>query len=225
MPSALSPSNDSAQLFEQEARRFDRIYVERKSIGERVVDALFRRVIRQRFELAVKIAGMRAAGWSCLDVGCGPGRYAVEAVRAGAGSALGVEPAPTMVALALENARAAGVDATCRFVTCDFESFRTDERFDVLFAMGYFDYMRDPAFHLRKMRQLSKGILIASFPRRWTVRSAIRKARFLLNGVYLRYYEPLEIDALLRAGGWDPDRRILVKLSRDWFLVAYGPAP
>ena len=72
--------------FEREAQRFDAIYEERKPLGQRAVDTLFRRVVVERFRLITNLAP-QTGHWTALDVGCGSGRYAIALAQRGAARA------------------------------------------------------------------------------------------------------------------------------------------
>src|SRR2546428_10618175 len=120
--------------FERDAARFDAIYEHRKPLLLRVIDSQ-RHVVVERFRLITNLAPVPGS-WSVLDVGCGPGRYAIALARAGAARVLGVDLAPAMVSLAKREAARAGVDAKCEFRVASFVSFSATETFDVVVATG-----------------------------------------------------------------------------------------
>jgi len=59
-----------------------------------------------------------------------------------------------------------------------------------------FDYVKDPLPVLAKMRQSVDGRAILSFPRRWTWRAPVRKARLALKGCDVYFYTAGEIERL-----------------------------
>jgi 2-polyprenyl-3-methyl-5-hydroxy-6-metoxy-1,4-benzoquinol methylase len=203
-------------FFDREAERFDAIYEQDKPVGQRLRDLLFRRVILERFSLAVNAAG--AAGRTALDVGCGSGRYGIELARRGAVRCVGVDMPANMIDIARREAEAAGVKDRCEWLVSDWLSCPVDGRFDAVFAMNYFDYLEDPLPHLQKMIASADGRLFASFPKRWTVRTALRVARFRLRNAFVRFYSRREVLELFRGAG-----RIrflsLVDLGRDYMAV------
>ena len=72
-------------FFSGYAADFDAIYANQATPFNSVVNRLFRRSMRLRFELT--IAGCNPInGRSVLDVGCGPGHYGIELAHRGAGS-------------------------------------------------------------------------------------------------------------------------------------------
>jgi 2-polyprenyl-3-methyl-5-hydroxy-6-metoxy-1,4-benzoquinol methylase len=185
--------------FDREAERFDAIYEKDKPLYQQIGDALFRRVIHERFSLVVNAIG--APGRSFLDVGCGPGRYGIELARRGAARCLGVDVSASMIEIARTEAEKAGVAARCAWEVSDFLSFATEERFDAVAAMGYFDYLEDPRPHLEKLIAHSKGHVFASFPKRWTVRTGLRIVRFKLSRGFVRFYSRREVVDLFSSVG------------------------
>ena len=130
--------------FNREAERFDAIYDKEKPLHQQMGDAIFRRVILERYSLVVNAVGAPDA--RVLDVGCGPGRYGIELARRGAARCVGVDVSEDMIGIARREAVQAGVAGRCESFTSDWLSWRTDETFDAVIAMGYFDYLDTIAF-------------------------------------------------------------------------------
>lgn len=214
--------------FGREAARFDAIYERDKPLSQQLGDALFRRVILERFSLVVN--AISAPGRSILDVGTGPGRYPIELLRRGADHALGLDIAPEMIDIARREADAAGVGDRAEWVVSDFLGWPgvgqgeggAPQQFDAVIAMGYFDYMPDPEPQLAKMIRHCKGRVFASFPKRWEVRVPLRMLRFRLQNGFVRFYDRGDVAALFRATGKLPYLSI-VDLGRD-FIAIYDAA-
>jgi 2-polyprenyl-3-methyl-5-hydroxy-6-metoxy-1,4-benzoquinol methylase len=204
--------------FDDEAERFDAIYEEAKPFHHRLMDR-FRRVVVERLMLTRNLAPVRGQ-WSICDVGCGPGRYTIQLARDGATRAVGIDVAANMITLAQSEAQRAGVGDRCEFVLSGFLDAKLNERFDVVVAMGYFDYVENPADHLRKMASICDGRVIASFPKRWEWRTPIRKLRFLLRRSFVRLYSMPEVHAAFQAAGIKRESYSLIDLGRDWIAVA-----
>jgi 2-polyprenyl-3-methyl-5-hydroxy-6-metoxy-1,4-benzoquinol methylase len=202
--------------FDRAAERFDAIYESDKPLHQRLGDALFRRVIHERFRLIVNAVG--GAGKTILDVGCGPGRYPIALAIRGAPRVVGVDVSAEMLAIAEREAERAGVADRCTFVVSDFLSWKSDERFDAVIATGYFDYLERPDEHLRAMLARARGHLYASFPKRWEIRVPMRIARFKLARGFVRFYSRREVKALFAAVG-DAARLSLVDLGRDYVAI------
>ena len=202
--------------FDREAERFDAIYERDKPLHQRLGDRLFRRVILERYSLVINAIG--APGATVLDVGCGPGRYGIELARRGARRCIGVDVAASMIEIARREATKAGVGERCEWAVSDFLSFRSDEKFDAVVAMGYFDYLEDPQPHLAKMIAHTRGRVFASFPKRWTLRTGLRVVRFKLAGGYVRFYSRGDVLALFREAG-QIACLALVDLGRDYVAI------
>lgn len=208
-------SGDVERYWTERARSFDRLYA--LPPLERLLNHLFRRAIYQRYELTFARAG-DVAGKRVLDVGCGPGRYAVEFARRGAAEVVGVDFAINMLALAERFAVNEGVADRCRFVRADFGTFADARAFDVTIAIGLFDYIADPLPILRHMRELTHGRVMASFPKPQFPRSQLRARRYAKRGVHVRFYQGAEIERLAADAGFA--RVQVVPIAAGYFLVA-----
>jgi len=63
-----------------------------------------------------------------------------------------------------------------RHVCSDFLSdFSPAEKFDITLAVGVFDYLKDPLSFLKKMKDITRGRMIISFPSKYTPQMPIRK--------------------------------------------------
>jgi 2-polyprenyl-3-methyl-5-hydroxy-6-metoxy-1,4-benzoquinol methylase len=202
--------------FDRAARRFDAIYKADKPITQRLGDALFRRVVLERFKLICALAPI-PGDWSVLDVGCGSGRYSIALAHAGA-QVRGIDVSQAMIALAQQEAEREGIAGRCTFEVSGFLESLGDTRADVVVATGYFDYLEDPLPHLRKMAALCKGRIFATFPKRFEIRTPIRKVRFMMARGFVRFYSRREVLCLF------DETRItqvaLVDLGRDYVAVA-----
>ena len=206
----------SHRYFEREAARFDAIYQDRKPLVQRLVDALFRRVIQRRYQLVVN--AVSAPGRSILDVGCGSGRYGIELARRGASRSVGVDAAAAMIALAQSEAQRQGLSDRCIWEVAEFLSWKNQETFDVVTALGYFDYLEEPEPHLERMIAQARSLVFASFPKRWELRAPLRKLRFTLAGAYVRFYSKAEARALFQRIGGLPFLA-LIDLGRDYIAI------
>jgi 2-polyprenyl-3-methyl-5-hydroxy-6-metoxy-1,4-benzoquinol methylase len=216
--SCIMPSPDPVRsYFDREAERFDAIYDERKPLHQRLLDRA-RRVVVERWKLICTLVPCRN-DWTALDVGCGSGRYSIEFARRGAARVVGVDLAPAMIALAQKHAEEAAVAGRTDFVVGSFLEFQTAERFDVIVAAGYFDYLEDPVAHLRKMAGLCRGHIYVTVPKRWEVRVPLRIARFALARGFVRFYSEREFRLVAQQAGVSLDRLSMIDLGRDWVAV------
>lgn len=203
--------------FEEDAVSFDAIYHEDKSALARLGDSLMRRVVVERYELTFARLG-DVTGKSCLDVGCGSGRYPLRFAKQGVAGAVGVDFAQNMIDLARRLAAEHGVADTCEFICGDFLAHDFGKKFEIVTAMGFFDYIASPVTFLTKCRELCREKFIASFPKRYEWRVPIRKLRFALRGTPLYFYSRDQVAECLREAGFANCQ--ITNLSRDYFVEA-----
>jgi ubiquinone/menaquinone biosynthesis C-methylase UbiE len=187
------------RYFDHHAAQFDSIYHEGQPL-QRALNRTFRRAIYERFAITFE-QSEPITGKSVLDIGCGSGRYAVEFAKRGAARVVGVDYAPGMLSLAREYAQASGVGARCEFIQGDFTTQVINQRFDVVIAIGVFDYQDAPVEFMRKMVQHCSGRVIATFPGRSLIRMPLRKLRYWLGNCPVLFYREHEVrDIGTRAG-------------------------
>ena len=190
----------AVDYFHRRIQDFDDIYRNDKKGLLSFLNKTIRASVRIRFDLAFKILG-ELGGKSILDIGCGSGRYMFKAAERNAGYIVGVDAA----AGALEKARQIAADLDLkdkvRFIEGDFIDCSFDRRFDVIFAVGYFDYIFNPVDHLKKMADLSDDIIYASFPKLWSPLTITRKIRLMLIRCPVRFYTKAKIRRLCRESG------------------------
>jgi magnesium protoporphyrin O-methyltransferase len=196
--------------------RFDVIYQEEKRLSQKLVDRFFRDVVHRRFHLTFELC-REIEGSRVLDIGCGSGRYAVEFARRGA-EVVGLDFSSAMVAMARRAAEEAGVANRCRFEVGNFRDWCEPHHFDICLAIGFFDYVEEPAIFLRKIYSIVKEQVVFSFPIRWTLRSLTRWMRLSLNGCPIYFYNEKEAAQLVEDAGWKFIE--INRLSRDYLV--YG---
>lgn len=203
--------------FHADAQRFDAIYEDDKSAVSRWIDNVWRGVVRRRFDLTLeRLAPL--AGKRLLDVGCGSGRYCLAYAERGAEYVLGVDFAAAMIDLAREYAQKAGVENRCEFRAGKFPDAVPEGEFDACTAMGFFDYIADPAPIISRMRELTHGKMVMSFPKSKEWRAPIRRIRFRAMGCPLFLYSESDVRKILAEAGIE--RYELISLDRDYIVVA-----
>lgn len=203
--------------FHDDAIRFDSIYEDQKGALSNWIDNVWRGVVRRRFQLTLERLDP-LTGSKVLDVGCGSGRYCLAFAERGAAHVLGIDFAPAMIDLARSHAERLGVAERCTFRSGKFPEDVTEQNFDYCTAMGFFDYIEDPLPLLVRMREITHGRMVMSFPKAVEWRVPIRRVRFWLSGCPLFLYSERRVRELLRQAGiknYD-----LVVLDRDYIVVA-----
>jgi SAM-dependent methyltransferase len=208
------------RFFTERAAEFEAIYSPGKSFLSRFLDWYFRRSIPERFRLTFERC-QPVEGRSVLDIGCGPGHYLVEFAKRGAGRALGIDFSEEMLDLARENAGRIGVLDRLELVCGDFLTHTFGDKFDYSLAIGLFDYVPDPVPYMSKTKDLTTELMVMSFPKKWLLRTVIRKIRLSLKGCPVYFYSKGRIIRLLRQAGIN-DYEIL-SVYRDYLVLAHPP--
>ncbi len=153
-----------------------------------------------------------------LDVGCGSGRVGELALEQGAGEYVGIDFSEPMLALAEE--RLGRFGARMRLVRGDFLEEDLEGRFDVVLALGFFDYQAEPERFARRFGELTApgGSVVGSFPRWNWVKGPVRKLRYEVIGdcPIFDYTEPQLRALFTEAGFADVD---IQRPGRGGFLV------
>jgi 2-polyprenyl-3-methyl-5-hydroxy-6-metoxy-1,4-benzoquinol methylase len=196
---------------------FDSIYESDRKGLMAWLDKTLRASVRERFELAFELLG-DLTGKSVLDIGCGSGRYMFEAIHRGASEVIGLDAAPGAIEAARRMATKLKMENKVRFIESDFLDLSVGRKYDVIFAVGYFDYILTPQAHLEKMLDLSGQFLFASFPRLWHPLTPVRKTRLALNHCPVRFYSRRRIANMMSQAG--NNNYELRTVSRDFALIA-----
>lgn len=206
----------TAQFFDRYAREFDDLYGNRRTWTNRILNSLFRKSMKLRFERTLRGCDP-VEGRTVLDVGCGPGRYSVELAERGAGFVVGLDFADAMIELARARAERAGVGDRCRFERADFASFAAESPFDYVVAMGFMDYAPEPRRVVEKILTLTRRRALISFPAAGGFLAWQRRLRYKRRCDLFLYREE-EIRPLfegLSASGVEVER-----IARDYFVTA-----
>ena len=205
--------------FDDDASRFDAIYNQNKGPVAAFIDNYWRGVVQKRLEINVERL-RPLAGKKILDVGCGSGRFCIAFAVEGAEKVVGIDFAQAMIEIADNLAQKAGVGEKCEFVVGSFpdDIDPSEGPFDASTANGFFDYVEDPAPLIARMRELTSGKMIMSFPKAVEWRVPIRRLRFWLKGTPLFLYTETQVrNILAKAGVKDYE---MIYLDRDYLVVA-----
>ncbi|MEO7538980.1 MAG: methyltransferase domain-containing protein [Pyrinomonadaceae bacterium] len=205
--------------FHDDAYRFDAIYDEKKGPFARFVDNYWRGVVQKRLEINVEKL-KPYAGKRILDVGCGSGRFCLAFAKKGAEKVIGIDFARAMIEIADKLAAEQGVAEQCEFIVGKFPDDipAEDKSFDACTANGFFDYIDEPIPLIARMRELTKGKLILSFPKAVEWRVPVRKVRFWLKGTPLFLYREEQVRDILKKAGVESFE--FIHLDRDYLVIA-----
>ncbi len=170
MPRSSESTAQVREHFRRKAFSFDHLYDE-----EHALQRLLRPGLFNRRELAVSVVREYEEP-SVLDVGGGSGRVGEPVLEAGAARYVDVDLSEAMLDLARE--RLARFGDRVELVRGDFLSAELEGPFDIVLALGYFDYIADAPAHIGRIAELCSGSVVASFPR-WTwTKGPVRKLRY-----------------------------------------------
>ena len=162
------------ERFRRKASSFDRLYDEDHPLQRLARPGLF---ARRDFALDV------IRSYDCprvLDVGCGSGRVAEHVLEEDVGEYVGLDFSEPMLRLAQE--RLARFGDRARLIMGEILTTELDGRFEVVLALGFFDYTPDAQVFVRRLFDLCAGSLVGSFPRWSWFKGPVRKLRYEVIG-------------------------------------------
>jgi SAM-dependent methyltransferase len=200
--------------FEERAHQFDDLYEDERWLVRTLRPGLFRR--RQLAVDTVKAY----ANPRVLDVGCGSGRIGEFVLEAGgAGQYVGVDFSEPMIELARARLEGRFADRT-QLIVDDFLTAPLDGQFEVILAVGLFDYLPEPHHFARRMFELTapRGCVVGSFPTWSLIKGPVRKVRYeWLGDCPIFNYSRRELELMFGAAGFD---RIEIRSpGRSGYLV------
>ena len=205
----------TASFFDTYAKDFNAIYGNENTLVNGVVNKLFRKSMMLRYEKS--LAGCQPVqGKTVIDIGSGPGHYAVALAAQGASRVLGVDFAPGMIDIANKRAARAGVTDRCTFKLGDFLEVSGDEKFDFAIVMGFMDYIEDAGALMRKVLNVCRGKAFFSFPADGGPLAWQRRLRYRSRCELYMYTEP-QIRSLVSALGVKSST--IEPISRDFFVT------
>jgi 2-polyprenyl-3-methyl-5-hydroxy-6-metoxy-1,4-benzoquinol methylase len=196
-------NNRPGQFFHEFADRFDTIYDGKRNRFMRWVDQRFRSDMFGRYARTFAHLG-DLKGRTVLDVGCGSGPYALEALRRGASKVTALDAAPRMLELTDARLSAAGVRDGAKLVEGIFPdaASRLEPKHDYAIVMGVMDYVADADAFVRELARRVTGGAVLSFPSTHWFRTPLRKVRYRLRRCPLYFYDEQKIRRLLTDGGF-----------------------
>jgi SAM-dependent methyltransferase len=202
----MKPDNmpQVARFWNDIAAEFDSIYTgANKSPLSRFLDRFFRKDIYQRFDWVMRKCGDVRDRTLC-DIGCGSGRFVTEFAKRGAAHVTGVDVAPDMLKLANALVARDGVAQQCDFVLSYVLNCKTDRKFDITIAIGFWDYIQDPPERLHLIHKLTTQTFLSAWPRFWTWRMPVRKVRLqYLHGCPVYFFRKPTVFRMLEGAGFE----------------------
>jgi SAM-dependent methyltransferase len=198
MPASSTAPQRVRRRFTNKAQQFDDLYEDERPLVRLLRPGLFR-----RRQLATETVASYSQP-SVLDVGCGSGRIGEFTLEAGAARYLGIDFSEPMIDLA--RARLKRFDDRVRLIRDDFLTAEVEGAFDVVLAVGLFDYLPNPeAFAGRMFEHCAPGgSVVASFPAWSMIKGPIRKVRYeWIGDCPIFNYTAAGIEGMFRQAGFD----------------------
>lgn len=188
-------SDGTKKYFGGAGSQWDALYSQ-----ENTFKYLFNRMVRKdlfkRYQLTFDLSG-DISGADVLDIGCGTGRYSIEFAQRGARRVVGIDFAASMIEFSTQMAQKAGVDTRCEFICDNFLNLEFEDSFDIVLAIGFFDYVEHPEPIFEKVSSVTRGLFLATFPRSsflWNVQRHVRY--YWVKKCPIFYYTPERIERL-----------------------------
>jgi ubiquinone/menaquinone biosynthesis C-methylase UbiE len=185
------------RYFDKVPNQWDSLY-SRENPLKYAINRVLRKGLFERYHLTFEHCG-DLAGARVLEIGCGTGRFSIECAKRGASKVTGIDFAPSMIAFCCNIAKQMGVAEKCDFICDDFVSHPFDSSFDIVLALGVFDYVKDPEPLFKKIAQLKPRKFLASFPVHTLFWGAQRKIRYeWIRKCPIYYYTNEQLETLYR---------------------------
>jgi hypothetical protein len=119
---------------------------------------------------------------------------------------LGIDSAPAMIERAQKFIRDSNQAERCEARVGNIIEVPTTELFDVTIAVGVFDYIADPVPFLARIKSITRGQHLSTWPVLWTWRMPIRKVRLGLLGCPVYFFTPQHVRACHEKAGFQVTR-------------------
>ncbi|HTX07124.1 MAG TPA: methyltransferase [Solirubrobacteraceae bacterium] len=199
--------------FEEKAQQFDDLYEDERWLVRTLRPGLFR-----RRQLAVETVRSYTAP-RVLDVGCGSGRIGEFVLEAGASHYVGVDFSAPMIDLSRARLNPRFGDRA-ELIVDDFLTASLSGPFEVILAVGLFDYLPEPHQFSRRMFELTApgGCVVGSFPTWSWLKGPVRKVRYeWIGNCPIFNYSRRELELMFGASGFG--RVDVANPGRSGYLV------
>ena len=183
------------------------------------IDKMFRKSIFMRLEETMNEC-KRLQCKNVLDIGCGYGFQARCLAKNGI-DVLGIDLSENMIRVALQASQANSGGGKLEFKCMDFSELISEKKYDAVMALGLFDYIKDPAGYLIKIKGLISKCAIISFPAREDPLAFQRKMKYsLFRRCPLYFYSRLRLEALMKECSITD--YVIKRIARDYILKIYA---
>lgn len=208
-------NREGMNFWDSYSKDFALIYGNRRGIVNGLVNHLFRKGMKLRFEATIERIPENATG--VLDMGCGPGIYLRALEAKGVTNLIGVDYSEGMLEVAKS-----GLDEAkgTRLLHSDIFELSPDSSNQVQYAimMGFIEYFEDPLAVIGHIAEFGPEKIFISFPAANGLLALQRRLRYR-NKCFLRMYEEHEIvDLAMQIPGYECS---IERMSRDYFVTFF----
>ena len=184
---------DPQKYWQTNNQWFDQLYTKANYF-----DKLLRKAVYYRMAVAAEVCAELHAP-TVLDIGCGSGHVAQHLLtHAGASHVTGIDFSSSMLALARDLLAQNHLTERTRLIEGDiFEKDLAVGGFDLVIALGVFDYVATAGELWNRMVGLAKNAIVASFPAPDFPRANLRRFRYGLRGCPVYFYTCSDLEKLL----------------------------
>lgn len=189
-------SKKISNFFDKYSSSFDEIYddelVKKKPI-KYYISKLFRKSMFTRFFYTIeKLKDKKYL--TILDMGCGAGRYSHALAKIGK-KVTGIDFSNEMIVLAEEISKRNNMH-NINFECISAEEYVFLKPYDSVICLGFFDYIENPKYLIKKILNSGSKNIIASFPKKKHILSFQRKIRYKLRNCPIFFYDFEDINKL-----------------------------
>lgn len=194
--------NEGAQqYFDRVPDEWDALYSHENWLMYRI-NRLLRKGIYERYAFTFERC-QPVEGATVLDIGCGTGRFSIEFAKRGARHVVGIDFAPAMVDFSRSVAQRMGVANRCEFICNDVVTYPFEQQFDIVVALGFFDYVAHAEPVFKKVAALRPRHFVASFPVHTFFWGLQRHVRYRwMRKCPTFYYTRPQVEQMVRAAGF-----------------------
>jgi 2-polyprenyl-3-methyl-5-hydroxy-6-metoxy-1,4-benzoquinol methylase len=152
-------------------------------------------------------------GLTLLDAGCGDAVFLSRLLHGRPRKVRVVDFVAPQVAIAWNRLKYSADEVETE--TCELQSSTDTSRYDIVLAMGVFDYTEDWPGLLRSLMRRSEGHVIADFPKAGTLHAGLRRIWLAAHDVSIHATHRDDLDAMLRKANAQAQ---IVELPLQWIV-------
>ena len=196
------------------ASDFDAIYDTKNSLLNTLINNLFRKGMKLRFEKTIESIPQNAG--SVIDIGCGAGHFCISLAKKGIQKIQGIDYSENMIQLAKKHASETNTENQITYSVEDFMKYSPSAKYDYSIVMGFVEYFEKPEIIIKKAIDLTNKKIFISFPEKQGFLAWQRKVRYK-SKCFLKLYDRKDIIELMEAV--KARNYTIDKLSRDYFVT------